>query len=231
MRTRASLLLLAAVSVAAACGGGAVPAPGVSQPRALESATATAGASSGVAVPTGSAPEPGASASAIPSASSSSTASTGAVGGPKVPPPRATEQAEELAKLGLDADDLPKFEELTPTQLRGVMKLFAASLGVRCDACHQDDFAAPTPQKSVAVHMWNELVVRHALASGGGTVFCDSCHQKKLHMIDRADDAALEAAMQSSYVQGLANKDGAPMACTSCHVSNRDFSLLDRWRK
>jgi len=59
--------------------------------------------------------------------------------------PIPTAMIDDLRALGLDAKNLPPIEKLEPRTLRGVMKLMAKSLGVRCGDCHQEgDFAAPT---------------------------------------------------------------------------------------
>ena len=144
--------------------------------------------------------------------------------------PRGTALADKLAALQLDPQDLPRFDDLTPAQLRGVMKLFVESLHTKCTECHETDFSAPTRRKKIAVHMWDDLARRFALASGE-PIFCDSCHQQQLKPLVRGSDADLRAGMQSSFIEHLERKDDQPMACTACHVSDADHALLDRWSR
>ena len=96
-----------------------------------------------------------------------------------------TQLDKKLVALGLDPAHLPPLDRLQPNVLRKVMKLFVQSLGVQCTTCHSDDdFGAPTPQKAIATHMWNDIV-RRIQRSDGGPVFCDSCHQGRSKLLDR----------------------------------------------
>ncbi len=144
----------------------------------------------------------------------------------KTPVPSAV--GAELVSLGLDPKDLPPIEKLEPRALRGVMKIIAKSLGVRCADCHQEgDFAAPTRRKKIAARMWNELAAR-LTAADGSPLFCDSCHQGRIKLLDRSDKKALGKWMQTAFVDGLARKDGQPQKCESCHVG-WDMTFLTSW--
>jgi hypothetical protein len=145
-----------------------------------------------------------------------------------IAPPRATALTAELADLDLDPTSLPKFADLTPKQLRGVMQLFRKSLGVKCTDCHDADYSAPTRRKSIAQHMWDDITANIS-TSDNGAVFCDSCHQGRVSIVDRGDLGALKDDMKSSFVDKLARKDGQVNACSTCHVSDADFDLIDRW--
>jgi len=143
-------------------------------------------------------------------------------------PPVASTVGAELTALGLDPKNLPPIEKLEPRALRGVMKIMARSLGLRCAECHVDgDFAAPTRRKKIAAHMWNEFAARLTLADGSA-MFCDSSHQGRAKLLDRSDKKALGKWMQASFVDGLAHKDGQPGKCESCHV-DWNMTFLSRW--
>jgi hypothetical protein len=228
-----------AALVLAACGGAAAPAVvGVTPPRGAEPGSAAgtgAGASGSGSAGAGESVSGGAGVSGSASAGAgSSAAAIGSASAASVPRPRPTSLADKLTALQLDPQDLPSFDELTPTQLRGVMKLFAESLHAKCVDCHETDFSVPTRRKKIAVHMWNDLARRFTTVSGD-PVFCDSCHQQQIKPLMRTDDAALRAGMQASFVSGLKRKDpnqqAAEMACTACHVSEQDFALLDKWSR
>jgi hypothetical protein len=142
--------------------------------------------------------------------------------------PVASAAGAELTALGLDPKNLPPMEKLEPRALRGVMKIMARSLGLRCAECHVDgDFAAPTRRKKIAAHMWNEFAARLTLADGSA-LFCDSCHQGRAKLLDRSDKKALGKWMQAAFVDGVAHKDGQPGKCESCHV-DWNMTFLTAW--
>jgi len=144
----------------------------------------------------------------------------------KTPVPSAF--APELGALGLDARSLPPIERLPPTALRGVMKLMARSLGVKCAACHvEGDFAAVTREKNIAARMWNEFAVKLEVA-GGGPLFCDSCHQGRTVLLARVDKKALAGWMDASFVVPLSRKDGKSTECETCHA-NMEMNLISKW--
>jgi hypothetical protein len=142
--------------------------------------------------------------------------------------PIASAVGADLVALGLDPKNLPPIEKLEPRALRGVMKIMARSLGLRCTDCHlYGDFAAPTPRKRIAAHMWNEFAAGLTLADGS-PVFCDSCHQGHTKLLDRSDKKALGRWMQAAFVDGVKRKDGQPEKCESCHVS-WNMTFLATW--
>lgn len=144
----------------------------------------------------------------------------------KVPVPSAMQA--DLAALGLDGKNLPPLEKLDPRALRGVMKLLTRALGVRCNDCHTaGDFAAPTRRKKIAARMWNEFAAELTLADGS-PVFCDSCHQGRVTLLDRTNKKALGGWMQVAFVDGLHRKDAQGEQCESCHV-NWDMTFLRKW--
>ena len=86
------------------------------------------------------------------------------------------------------------------------MPLFAKSLGLKCDGCHDMDAPAKrTHRKDVAMFMWKKFVRGQAL-------FCDSRHHGGVRVLDRTDDKALRAWMDRSFVHAFGAKD-----CATCH--------------
>jgi hypothetical protein len=142
--------------------------------------------------------------------------------------PTASALGADLTALGLDPKDLPPIEKIEPRALRGVMKLIARSLGARCDDCHTTgDFAATTRRKKIAARMWNEFAAGLTLADGSA-LFCDSCHQGRIKLLDRSDKKALGKWMQASFVDGIKRKDATPQKCESCHVA-WNMTFLSTW--
>ncbi|HEX3770296.1 MAG TPA: cytochrome c3 family protein [Polyangiaceae bacterium] len=143
-----------------------------------------------------------------------------------------TAMVDDLHALGLDLAKLPPIEKLEPRTLRGVMKLMAKSLGVKCNDCHQEgDYAAPTRRKKIAAHMWDEFAAKLALGSSGAPdapVFCDSCHQGRVVLLDRHDKKALSKWMDDNFVVKLNRRDGKEVECETCHV-DMDMHFLAKW--
>jgi hypothetical protein len=209
-------LAVASSLAAAACG----PAPEPSVPGVP---SASASPSAAPALP-----------SATPSAKPS--ASTDPVKPPAGPivmkPVVATAMTAELQAIGLDPKKLPPIEKLEPEKLRKVMKTFTKSLGVQCNACHNaDDFKASTPNKKVASRMWNEFARGLAMADGSA-VYCDSCHQGRMHTLDKSDKKALSGWMQAEMVDKLKRTDGKEHGCETCHGDPFEGQFIDKvWAK
>jgi hypothetical protein len=183
-------------------------------------------------------PQPFASAPQAASAASSALAPAASSGAPAVagilaPPiemksPMASAIVADLQALGLDAKNLPPIEKLEPKVLRSVMKSLAKALGVRCGDCHQEgDFAAPTRRKRIAAHMWDEFAGKLAMADGS-PLFCDSCHQGRIQLLDRHDKKALSKWMDANFVDKLQRKDGKSHECETCH-HDMDMQFLSKW--
>jgi hypothetical protein len=213
----AVLIAVACVACGGAAGGGPPPvAPVPSAPG--EPAALAPGAA-----PTGPAP-----------------AASGSASTPLEPAPVAVEMKtpvpsamiDDLRALGLDAKSLPPIEKLEPRTLRGVMKLMAKSLGVRCGDCHQEgDYAAPTRRKKIAAHMWDEFAAKLLVADAQGQaapLFCDSCHQGRTTLLDRRDKKALSKWMDDNFAAKLTRKDGKSEECESCHV-DMEMHFLAQW--
>jgi len=215
-----------ALAVCAACGGAGGGAPPAQVPP-----SPSASASSGEA-PAASVPSPGTMPSAVPSTAESASAPSGAApGAVEMKSLIPTAMADDLHALGLDAKSLPPIEKLEPRALRGVMKLMAKSLGFKCADCHQEgDFAAPTRRKKIAAHMWDEFAAKMSL--GDAPLFCDSCHQGRVQLLDRRDKKLLSKWMDDEFASKLSRHDGQhqglPVECETCHV-DMDMRFLAKW--
>lgn len=181
---------------------------------------------------------------------SSATSPTGTAGGPQ-PPTQGTETATkppvprtrdamkpiaastmeaELREIGLDPRDLPPLNKLEPAMLRKVMKPFAKALGVQCSHCHDTkSFKAPTPNKKIATHMWNDFT--RGLALQDGALFCDSCHGGKAAFLDRSEAPVLSAYMKDNYVGQLVRTDKKENSCATCHGEPFEGKILTKlWK-
>ncbi len=139
--------------------------------------------------------------------------------------------ADDLRALGLDPAKLPPLHKLSPKALRGVMKLLAKSLGVKCGDCHEEgDFAAMTRRKKIAAKMWDEFVAELSFQDDSQPLFCDSCHQGRVKQLDRTDKKALGKWMDANFVARLKRKDGRDHDCETCHVG-WEMRLLATWSK
>lgn len=230
-----ALLLLAVLAalVGAACGGAGAGGGGAAGGAELAPPATPAPAGSTGSPATPDAPSATAAAAADSSASSAPSASSSAAAiAPPAPtemkPPSASTAGAELTALGLDPANLPPIGKLEPRALRGVMKVMARSLGIKCADCHvPGDFGAPTRRKKIAARMWDEFAAK-LTAADGAPLFCDSCHQGRVKLLDRSDKKALGRWMQASFVDGVRRKDGQPERCESCHVG-WDMTFLSTW--
>lgn len=147
---------------------------------------------------------------------------------PAMAPMRVSEMGADLTRLGLDVRALPRFEQLTPHQVRGVMSTFTRALGAACTDCHDAARAeAPTRMKRVSVRMWNELTRDFTL--DGGPLYCDSCHQGQTAFLRRADKGAISGYMSDNYTDHLKRSDKKDVECESCHGSPMNPRFLGTW--
>jgi hypothetical protein len=222
-------LLLSFAGAAAACGGGNAAGPGPQPPPlggedgGAPSATTTTASTTGATAPT-------------PSTTASTPATSGSASAkppPDMKPIVATAMVAELKAIGLDVKKLPPLGKLDPQKLRKVMDLFTKSLGgVECTMCHvKNDFKAMTPKKNIAGHMWDDFVRRYETADSK-PVFCDSCHQGRVDLLNRVDRKSLAKYMSDVYVDGIKLKDGKDHDCATCHgdITAPPF-LDDKWAK
>lgn len=144
-------------------------------------------------------------------------------------PIRSTVYSADLHKLGLDPNALPRFADLAPWQVQGVMSVFVRSLGYGCTDCHDaEDHAAPTRAKYVTIRMWDDFVRGRALE--GGTLFCDSCHQGSGAFLDRSDKENVSDYMTNNYTVKISSRaDKATLECGSCHGAPFAPRFLETW--
>jgi hypothetical protein len=108
-----------------------------------------------------------------------------------------------------------------------LMQTFSGSVGA-CETCHGGDFGAPTDNKTITRHMWEDIVARFELADGG-LLYCDSCHQGQARFLDRSNREAVELWMQENMVDKLVRRDGQPNSCASCHGDPPNYDLTSKW--
>ncbi len=151
-----------------------------------------------------------------------------AAGGEPMKPIAPSAMASDLETIGLDPGHLPPLDKLAPDKLRKVMRTFTRSLGFRCTDCHLDDYAAPTPRKTITRHMWDELT-RPLAFQDGALLYCDSCHQGRPKLLDRGNAKAIDAFMKDSFVAKLKRADDAEHGCATCHGEPFDQAILKKW--
>lgn len=149
---------------------------------------------------------------------------------------RASTMGDKLRAAGLDPANLPPIETLDPKTRLQVMRTFTESLGVACVDCHAGvDFAADTRRKRVAKRMWNEMTRVVALdsapAGASSAVYCDSCHQGDLFILDRRDRSKITTFMTDVYDQKLKRTDGKDHDCATCHGDPPNLQFLTQWRE
>src|SRR5262249_47782512 len=110
-----------------------------------------------------------------------------------------------------------------------LMQGFQTNLGVNCNACHVANRATWTPTKRVSQHMWNDIFMKLRFKNGD-PLYCDSCHQGKLHFLDRTDLPSLRVWMQENFVDKLEGRDGQPHDCSTCHGDPFNDQILAGWR-
>ncbi|MDF2695067.1 MAG: hypothetical protein K0S65_3450 [Labilithrix sp.] len=146
----------------------------------------------------------------------------------KVPGPSAME--EKLRTIGLDPAALPPLNKLSPKALRDVMNTFTKALGVQCSHCHEKDFKAPTANKKIATHMWNDFT-RGVTLESGEAVYCDSCHGGHAQFLERRDLKELGGWMQTSYVDKLKREGKKEHSCDTCHGDPFEGKILSKlWK-
>jgi hypothetical protein len=206
-RSSAHLVLLAAVlgaALAAACGGSA---PGAQSPVTATPATSAQAATSA-------APDAG----EAPGAASASTAEATAVAPPASVDIMPSKMLGDVKALGIDLANAGDLSKMDHSKKKKLMPLFVKALGMTgCDGCHvTSDFKADTHNKRMATAMWSHFV-RDLRVKGGGTLFCDSCHQGKEKVLARTDKKVLSVFMHANYEDKLQRADKKEHNCDSCH--------------
>jgi hypothetical protein len=141
----------------------------------------------------------------------------------------------KLRAAGLDPKNLPPIETLEPAAKLKVMRTFTESLGIACVDCHGGvDFRADTRRKRVAKRMWNEItrvVALDAEPPADDAIYCDSCHQGDLFVLDRREKSKVSLFMTEVYDQKLKRTDGRDHGCATCHGEPNDMQFLTKWRE
>jgi len=229
-------LSMTVAGAAAACGGGAQTGPGPQTPDTTASSGSAAptdtGAPTGTTASTGTAPTPSATTTA-PTPSGTGTGGT-APAPVTMKAPVASQMAADLQKIGLDPKNLPSMDQLIKKdkkKLRQVMEPLAKAVGLKCVDCHDGDaYDKPTRRKNIAMHMWDQFA-RGLTMTDGSPIFCDSCHQGRITLLDRSDKKALGKWMQANLVDPLARKDKKDHGCATCHGDEMDMNILRTWAK
>lgn len=145
--------------------------------------------------------------------------------------PTPTAMVAELKAIGLDPANLPPIESLDKSQKLAVMKTFSTALGIACVDCHASDerFTADTRRKRVAKRMWNEIT-RLVAFDNGDAVYCDSCHQGALFVLDRSDKNKISDYMSDHLVGKMKRTDARDHDCGTCHGDPPDFQFIAAWK-
>jgi hypothetical protein len=79
--------------------------------------------------------------------------------------------------------------------------------------------------------MWNEFV-RVLQTDKSQPIFCDSCHQGRVTILDRGDKKALAKFMSDGFQNKLAAKNGKDdVTCATCHGDDTAPPFLEAWGK
>ena len=171
-------------------------------------------------------------ATVAPTASVTPTAPPAAV--PAGPPVMASKMGEDLKKLGFDLAKLPpKLDKMPEAQKKKIMPLFVKALGFEnCNGCHvEGDFKKKTRNTHMAVEMWEHFVVALRGEKGAANMFCDSCHQGKAKMLNRADSRGIQTFMKEQYEDKLERADKKEHSCGSCHSDPFEPKIFDKvWK-
>ena len=162
------------------------------------------------------APEIHASTAATTSAAPEQIAPAAAPGKPMLPL-APTQFTSELRELGITATTVPDWQALGPALKKKLMPLFKKSLGFeKCSGCHKSDVGIITHNMKVAKQMWQHFVVP-LRQTDGSLVFCDSCHNGSMNILERSNPEALSAFMKAEYAHKVTRLDKSPHACKTCH--------------
>lgn len=210
-------------ALGAACG----PPPSPETPNGASTGAPEAGSSPG-ATPGSSAPsgEPGA-------APASSSAPAPAAGGPSGNTPIGpSKYIEDVKKIGIDFKKATELEKIPLADKKKLMPFFQKSLGYdSCTGCHVDgDYKQATRNMKIARGMWKSFVA--ALRDDkGNPIFCDSCHQGKAKLLNRANRKAVADFMESDYQNKLNRADKKDHACSTCHGEDMETKIFEKsWK-
>jgi hypothetical protein len=138
----------------------------------------------------------------------------------------------KLREIGLDPKALPPLNKLDFKTRNEVMNTFTKALGVQCGYCHLKDFKAPTANKKITTHMWNDFT--RALALNDGALYCDSCHGGRTTFLNRKDLGALSTWMTENYVDKMKRADAknkTEHGCETCHGDPIEGKIITKlWK-
>ena len=113
------------------------------------------------------------------------------------------------------------------------MPIFVKALGYEdCKGCHvEGDFKKKTRNTKIAEHMYDDFVAKMRDDKGVANIFCDSCHQGKAKVLNRADLKAVGKYMDDEYVNHLARADKKATECGTCHGDTMEMKIFDKMWK
>jgi hypothetical protein len=210
---------LAIAALGAACG----PPPSPETPNGAPEAGSSPSVAPGSGAPSG---EPGA-------APATSSAPAPAAGGPSGNTPLGpSKYIEDLKKIGIDLKKSPELEKIPLAEKKKLMPFFQKSLGFdSCTGCHVDsDYKQVTHNMKLARGMWKSFVV--ALRDEkSNPIFCDSCHQGKAKLLNRANRKGVSDFMESDYQNKLNRADKKDHVCSSCHGEDMETKIFEKiWK-
>jgi hypothetical protein len=218
---------LAIAALGAACGPSLPP---TETPSGASTATPEAGGAPSAT------PEaaPSAGPSAAPAASGAPAAGpVSAAGGPSGNTPLGpSKYLEDVKKIGIDLKKATELEKIALSEKKKLMPLFQKSLGYdSCSGCHvEGDYKQATRNMKIARGMWKSFVA--ALRDEkGNPVFCDSCHQGKAKLLNRADNDGVQKFMKSDYQDKLTRADKKDHECSTCHGEGMEMKIIEKiWK-
>ncbi len=146
------------------------------------------------------------------------------------PPPPPTVPAGSLLEVQIAAHRPSLLAGLdAPSERKTLMKEIAKQLGVDCDYCHDvADFAAATPNKTIANYMFTHFAVGLVRKSDEPTT-CGSCHQGQAKFLgDRGDKKRIAALMKTTLTEPFVQRGGGAAECATCHGDQLNRPFLPR---
>jgi hypothetical protein len=176
--------------------------------------------------------DPGPAPTGEPGTTPAPTGTAKAPAGPASQPVVASKMLEEVKKLGVDVTKTPDLAKLAMDKKKKIMPLLQKSLGFeQCTGCHvEGDMKAKTRNRDIAAGCWKTFVAPMR-DDKGGPIFCDSCHNGKNKILNRADVESLKKFMETEYEHKLTRGDKKENACSSCHGEALELKIFDKiWK-
>lgn len=227
MKTIGLAASLVMAALAGACGPSAPPADSpADKPTDAQPATSTTGTP---AAPTGAT---GGESGAGASTGGGSAAPAAAAGPAKSIPIAQSKLVEDLKKIGLNTAKMPDLKTMSLAQKKKVMPIMQKAMGyAACTGCHvEGDFKAETRNLKISREMWRAYTVE-LRDEKGGAVFCDTCHQGNVKVLNRSNKEALKEFMEEEYEHKLTRADKADMECSTCHGDTMEMKIIEKlWK-